>query len=469
MTLLLHNLPSDIILAVVNFMELPDPLSLLLTCSSLYSLSSLRSFWISILETARKKAPIACPLHADLAQYSVESLKLLVVSWLKLRDNWDRAFPQITQPVASTCLPVLAEIIFNVQGTDILVLNMGGNILCWDAKLAVPFPFAPIDTSGGHITDVSPPSEVRGVCTLALITAQVRPPHIAHKYVVTIRHEEGKLTGYSSERSEVSSPDGPHFQSLFVTQEAVGSIVSMEAESECMVSLGAVNGSSSLISDSVSTLKLHHTIASNTHLIVCFAYKGHLFNLLEDGLSVQIQHISRRSLRSGHCEEFALFNCEILSPSNNLIPFCFMIPSTPFYGVGAVFVRLEWDDEDESNSRIAFTFLPTTLTHATDDGISSPLAFDSPCVTEYVPGRLVNLGLVWMDHSGFNVAVVVQSDMPRLLAVRYHPKMKRVSVHTLTVPDTVQLNDLHSVCIDDTAGAVHLIDRQGIFSTLRYI
>jgi hypothetical protein len=73
-----------------------------------------------------------------------------------------------------------------------------------------------------------------------------------------------------------------------------------------------------------------------------------------------------------------------------------------------------------------------------------------------------------MDHSGFNVAMVVQSPL-RLVLLRYHPETRTTSVHTLAVPDTIELNNLSSVCVDDTAGAVHVVDRQGLISTLRYI
>ncbi|KAJ6593256.1 hypothetical protein B0H19DRAFT_1246049 [Mycena capillaripes] len=81
--------------------------------------------------------------------------------------------------------------------------------------------------------------------------------------------------------------------------------------------------------------------------------------------------------------------------------------------------------------------------------MSSPLAFDSPCVTD-----------------GFNIIAVINLG---LVLVRYHSETKRTSSHTLTVPDTVDLNDLHVVCVNDTAGAVHLIDTPGLFSTLRYV
>jgi len=137
------------------------------------------------------------------------------------------------------------------------------------------------------------------------------------------------------------------------------------------------------------------------------------------------------------------------------------------------FVRVEWggDQPDNSDSFTSFTFLPNTLTHASDDGISSPLAFNSPSATQYVPGAIADFNLVWLDHSGFNAAAVIQSQSnpPRLVLVRYHPETRSTSWHTLTVPDTIDLNDLNGLCIDDTVGAIHLVNREGLFSTLRYV
>lgn len=200
---------------------------------------------------------------------------------------------------------------------------------------------------------------------------------------------------------------------------------------------------------------------------MCFSYNGHLYNLLEDGISVQIQHISRENLRSRRYDEWGLYKSDILAPRTPYIPFCFILPSTPFYGVSAVFVRVSHDSE----STISFTFLPNTLTYASDDGVASPIAFDLPCPTEYIAGTLNNMALLWMDHSGSNVVVVVESDEndAALMLVRYHSETASTSSHILAVPDSIDLHALNSVCVDDTAGAVHLVDGLGVFWTLHYV
>ncbi|KAJ7350724.1 hypothetical protein DFH08DRAFT_806723 [Mycena albidolilacea] len=100
------DLPTEIILEVVHFLELPDPISLVQfdqTCSYLYALSDQHSFWISVLETTRMKSLIACPPYTDLSRFPLETLKSLVFSWKKLQYNWNQDFPQIVGSVTSTC------------------------------------------------------------------------------------------------------------------------------------------------------------------------------------------------------------------------------------------------------------------------------------------------------------------------------------------------------------------------------
>lgn len=202
--------------------------------------------------------------------------------------------------------------------------------------------------------------------------------------------------------------------------------------------------------------------------MVSFPYKGHLYILVENGESVQIQHIFQRNLCSGRCEESGLYESEINSSYIHravAAAYCYMVPSTPFYGIAAAFVRLQRTDDF---TRItSFTFLPTTATQASDDGVSSPLAFDSPCVSAYLAGELANISLIWLDHSGFNVVAVIRPY--KLVLVRYHPETRSTSSHILTVPDTIDLELVTSVCVDDTAGAVYLVDTGGQLWALRYV
>ncbi|KAF8150529.1 hypothetical protein K438DRAFT_2027183 [Mycena galopus ATCC 62051] len=449
MTTPLSAHPTDIILEIVNFLELSDALSLLLTCSALYSLSVQRSFWISVLNTARNKSPIPCAPHTDLFQFTLEALKGLVFSWQKLQDNWNLTSPQFMQSVTCTHLSGATAMLFDPQGTDILVLSSKESVFCWDAKLAIPFPFPAIDYCGS-IHAVSSAMYSPGVCTIVVSTHE-RPLHTAHRYVITIEHADGKVIGVSHEVAELPTADGGFEAFSFVTEDVVGSIVVADDAKDCIITVGPVSDDNHL-GESTTVFNLHRSV-SRRALIDCFAYKGHLYILLEDGLSVQIQHISRTSVRSGCCEESGQYICDemILAKNPSFTAFSSLTPSTPFYGVSAVFIHLDGNLHDASSLTL-FTFLTNTLTYAPDDGVSSPLAFDSPTVTEYVPA-----------------VVRSQSDPPRLVLVRYHPKTRSTSVHTLIVPSSIDLTHVDGLCVDESAGAVHLIDREGILSTMRYV
>ncbi|KAF8161727.1 hypothetical protein K438DRAFT_1859339 [Mycena galopus ATCC 62051] len=469
MTLTLYTLPTDILLDVLDYLRLPDHLYLLLKCSTLYHrLSNERGFWISIISTTIKKS---CPLHADLSKRTLGEVKGLVVSWLKLQYNWNQPFPQMFQTVTYTRLSSVAEIISNVQGTDILVLNMEGKIFCWDVELATPFPFPAIETNGGHVTCISAPLVTPGVfsLTVRLDTFGTFISPTAHRYVITIKHENKKAISFTTRfpELEVSLLYDRH-ESLFLTEDVVGSISRGHDARYCTIKFGTVRGDNRR-PHSEHVVNLSHSRRGNNYrLDASFTYKGHLYHLYQVNFLVQIQHVSRDSLRSGHCEPSGRYNLRLGSSRECGRNGCFVIPGTPFYGISAVFV-CEWTGDTDCYT--SFTFLPNTLTHAWDAGESSPLAFDAPSVTEHVLGRLTGPRLA-IDHTGFNVAAILQSgpkheNPPRLVLVRYHPETRTTSVHTLIVPAYIDLDDLTSVCVDSTTGAIHLADNYLL--TLRYV
>ncbi|KAJ6497484.1 hypothetical protein C8R45DRAFT_983037 [Mycena sanguinolenta] len=474
--MILSELPTDLLLEIVKPLPLPDPLALLLTCRSLNALSNEVSFWMSVLKTTRSRSPIACPPDTDLSQYTLERLKNLALSWLRLQNNWDRPFPRIVQPASSAQLPrpEPTQIILAVQGTEILVLTAGEYLFCWDAKLGAPFPFPAVHTAG-QISQIAG-SDMPGVCYVAIIVAVFNGAFAAvdrRRFIITIKHEGGKVTSMTSECFQVSTPQ-LNFESLFAAEDLVGTVGTMEYAQECLVVVDGVGDENRRFPNSSSILKLYRSVPHYAFL-VCVPYEGHLYIILEDASSVQIQHIPRKTLRAGCQDEGYRYHSKIRSIYPNFQQLCYMVPTTPYYGVTAAFVRLHWNYGAETVRFTSFTFLLNTLTDAYDNGSGavSPLEFDPHCVSEYVSGQLVDISLVWQDHSGFNVTAVIQPndplEPPRLVLVRYHPDNRSTSVHELTVPDTIDVKKLESVCIDDTSGAVHLVDTEVRLSTLRYV
>ncbi|KAK7057719.1 F-box domain-containing protein [Favolaschia claudopus] len=464
MPLLLPALPADIILEIVSFLDLPDPILLLLTCSALYRLSHARSFWISILEETRRKYPLPCTPDADLSSFTLEDLKQLASAYQRLQFNWNRGIPQIARPITSDPLPALATILVNLHGTNVFVLEMGTQILCWDSEIAKPLPFPAIEV--GDI-ELCYPIETPTLCTI-LILAETSS-HSSRIYILTITHELKKVTSFTSKVLQPPDVEGD-FKFLFLSQGVLGYMAVTEAEPHSTIALCSADSNPPLYTTHI--MRNQPPVSSEMHLTDCFVYQDHVYSLIEDGKSVQIQHIPRSSLLSGHCENVRHYTCDIdISPFPICDPLCSLSPGTAAYGVGAVFVRLEWDDEVGSNCTTSFTWLPTSLTHTEDDGRSSPLTFGSSCITYRVDGMLENDDLVWLDHSGFEIVAVVNSInfSPRLILLRYHPATKSVSRHYLVVPDKINLRDASGLCVDEATGSLYIIHSEGVFSTLKYV
>ncbi|KAJ7198517.1 hypothetical protein GGX14DRAFT_573394 [Mycena pura] len=330
--------------------------------------------------------------------------------------------------------------------------------------MVTPFSCPALKTTG-IIMGVSAPCELPGVSSVVLLMVQPVAPFLIQRHVVTIEHEEGEPISFSSVFSLVDAPSVPHFETSFVTEDLVGSVVVEDTEDSCLIRTCKIS-SIGLAPDSTSLVKLHRKVFDTHDLALCFVYKGHLYDSVEEGVSIQIQHISRNSLTSGHCKESGL-SVRSIGDRSNYRPFCFILPSTPFYGISAAFIHF---NESFNLDSMKVIFLPSTATHAPDDGEASPLAFASSCKIAYICGRPLNVSLVWMDHSGFNVTVVVDAfEGPALMHVRYHPEMASTSVHKLQVPETINLHTLKAVCVDHTAGTVHVVDDRGVFSTLYYV
>ncbi|KAJ7072862.1 hypothetical protein C8F01DRAFT_1105510 [Mycena amicta] len=466
---MLSDLPPEIILELVTHLPLRDVLSLLSTCRPFHALTNDRSLWISVLNTARLSTPLACPPHTVLSRpiYTLSRLKEIALHNLKLEASWRRERPSPSRPTLTTNFSEPLDIIFNVQGTDIILLNFTESmeVVCWDKKAAKAFPFPAIPT-GGSVGDVAAPCDSDGASTIAFITHQREMPFTRFAHVVTIFHDDIKATGIEATRTEIETRSA-HFESIFVSEDMFGCGVMNDIDNHLTLTV-CPRGVDARLSEDLSHLVDIHRLLNSDEVTLCFVYKGHIYNLLENGTTAQVQHFSRNTIRSGRFEECQIWHCDIPGLENS-DPFSLMLPSTPFYGVGAVFVR--WLGNEIAESTVTLAFLPCALTHLPDNGDNSPLGFDLPCQLACISGRPANaMTLVWMDHGGFNVTIVVETpDGPALKLVRYHPRATATtSVHDLEVPPFINLLELNTVCVDETAGTVNLIDAAGAMTTLYY-
>ncbi|KAJ7647823.1 hypothetical protein FB45DRAFT_860882 [Roridomyces roridus] len=451
-------------LEVMRHLAIPDVVRLLQvrhgTTRAL--LSHECTFWILLVEATRATYPLGCPRYADLSQYNLQTLKDLITSRFKLQRNWNLEFPKVVD-LQVTSLDECVKILGLVQGTPIALVHMPKteDVACWDVQLGAQFPFPPIKV-GGKLNNVSEPFvSSYGVCSFVVVGGKVEDTSKGERwqYIITIKHDNRKATGFDSVRTATAYPTSPD-GSIFLTRDVIGALIANKREDHCTIVTSKIGDGPG--SESESPMKLNCTASefSDRHLMVAFTCRGHFFNILEDGSRAQIQHVSRERLT--HSEKVAtVYEADILDVGKTCRPMYPILPSCPSYGVAAAFVR-----EAKVRDETTFTFLPATPINSPtgDDGVSSPLTFPFPCPTARVPGRTIDPSLMCMDHGGLNIVGVLQDpnpmNSPNLVLVHYHPETQTTSVHYPDVPPSLDLDEMQNLWADDTAGVIYLIGKE---------
>ncbi|KAF7290120.1 AGC/PKA protein kinase [Mycena chlorophos] len=490
---MLATIPVDIVYQIIQHLELVDAVPLLLTCKVLHQLATERNFWILSLNTARTKSALRCPPNEYLGAFSLAKLQDIAASKLRLDRNWATARPRLVQPcTVKTKLPERTIIIHNVQGTDVLLLYALGSreVYCWDKREGRLFPGLEHKIAmEGVITSVSAPadSDGRSCESVSLLVRSNTLSRTFRQFIITIRYEDGKAVSMEHYSFGASKPPQAiqGIASLFFNADVSG-CVSRDAQDNIWLSIAPRPKNEPEIAFQ-QVVNLHGD--AERRMTCNFTYRGHIYNareeLQEDDVNkqpgVKILHVSRQMVQSGNYEQaYEASNLyrvahdsdegaewEWAGPS-----ICFNLPTKPEYGICALFVGV-------TEATVDFTFVPCALADAPDDdegddGVVSPLAFPHPLKVARVPGSLVNRTIIWLDHSGCNAATVIEGpNGVALTLVRYHPGTASgdpawTSQHQLEVPDDIDLKQIRSCCIDDSAGTVHLITEEGDFFTLNY-
>ncbi|KAJ7188920.1 hypothetical protein C8R46DRAFT_1024139 [Mycena filopes] len=340
------------------------------------------------------------------------------------------------------------EFIVAVAGTDILLLRVADRLVCWDRRIAEPCQLPSLE-SHGLIVHVSSPLAVAATGEFSVAFLTSNDPHrtATHGHFATITHDAGNAVSFTTIAFEIAVSN-IQLISAFIVEAGVGTekvpvggtVAISDGESELEITLWKQEEESQM-----STLRVKiDDEFSETKGAVAFTFKDHLYHLIEDDHSVKIHHISRRVLlspsRTAPGTLSAVSTLEIPGPES--APGSRMLPSAPLYGVAAVFFRCQ--DWDKNMAQI--TFVPTTVTDAPEDGASSPLVFDTPCVSHSLQGYC---SPVWLDHSGCNLVLVSNN---QLVLLRYHPDTQSISKHTLSSnilePDLMAQSDTTSTSAD---------------------
>ncbi|KAJ7145577.1 hypothetical protein C8R44DRAFT_863451 [Mycena epipterygia] len=92
----LSDIPVDVLMEITGYLDLPDSLQLVATCSTCRILAGERYFWIVALNRLEQlhRRPLPCPPGTDITSLPLATLKKFAVHAYKLKKNWASEFPR---------------------------------------------------------------------------------------------------------------------------------------------------------------------------------------------------------------------------------------------------------------------------------------------------------------------------------------------------------------------------------------
>jgi hypothetical protein len=278
---------------------------------------------------------------------------------------------------------------------------------------------------------------------------------------------------------------GFYYEEAFLHEDVGGFIGVNQHDSQCVVQAFNLTTRESLRMETkikyvrlpvhwLKVLLIYHQPLDDSAQFACFGFEGHLYVAVEEEACLYLHQFPRDTLPYGSLTR--KHSTLDLSPKGPFAldaqdvpydPLCITLPSTASYGVSAVFIRhAQGYGRDPADTIIRFS--PNRLA----DDPESPLSFhDSIGLTATLPGTLYNLRLplIWLDHSGSNLVALMEfSETLSLKLVRYDRHRASVSVHELQIPSSIDLRTITTLAIDETLGAVILVDATGVLLFLPY-
>ncbi|KAJ6566712.1 hypothetical protein B0H19DRAFT_1066997 [Mycena capillaripes] len=166
------EIPLDAILEISCFLDFRDAFHLLVTCSSLESLLSLKDFWLKTLVRFQTVhlLPLPCPIGANIFDMPVDALRKLAIHAYTLKKNWttERATPVSIRTIT---LDGECRRIFVIPGSNLVVTSDHQRLVCWDTQSGAcirVIQLCPDDEDRTYFSVQSPPFHLPGQSFIAL-------------------------------------------------------------------------------------------------------------------------------------------------------------------------------------------------------------------------------------------------------------------------------------------------------------
>ncbi|KAF8875307.1 hypothetical protein BD779DRAFT_1678313 [Infundibulicybe gibba] len=452
------NCPQDILMEITSHLNLKDLVAFLSICPAFKTLMDSRSLWIYLLERMEMRRPLACPVGTIVQDLGIDKLQEIAQRTGRLEANWNSEAPLILGAVKSTNWNLQrAEILHIIPGTGLAIIRTLNKITCCNLDDLE----SPVDLHVGPVIHVAHYDELD--CHLmALVTAR-RQEKGSINYLHVFRVKYGNETNTTIERI-FHAPLRNCGNGLFINKDVVG-LITLHASYINVHATNFITEATSLIRISVG-----YPIHVASHL--CSYMQGRMLSIvIADGSEYDIFGCPADEIPFGNTHTSQLGGERILE--------------------GDVIRTGRIDDRESHTSDLEVVMLNQcplglyTIIQFEYRGRFAALfrfwpagnqdALTTLRLKGIIPYRDDKLPLIASSASGSCVAFILDQT-PRLgrfgaimsLYLVTFTNPDKICVHLPEVPDYINLEDVHSIGVDEHCGIIYLLTESGNVFAIPY-
>ncbi|KDQ51569.1 hypothetical protein JAAARDRAFT_73549 [Jaapia argillacea MUCL 33604] len=467
----LLELPCDVVLAILKFIEFDDILSLLATCTALRSLSDSRVLWLDVLQQMKtdESQPLPCFEHQDLSLLELQSLQKIAMHKRRLERNWHTESPRVRGSIQAYSFDQHLEVLWVIPGSTLVLLHhfTQSMLVLWDFAESEALDMLPVGRTVYRFRISPKPGQQRMV--LLASDSEYSGDGLATDFrVVDINYLPEGRRPFIHHRMHV--PLYPSNAYPFVDGDEFG-FVSDNYDETFDVKIFHL-GTQTCYHFQVAV----GPIIAGFHLR-SFLYDGDFYLSIDDEEGFRVHHFPFPLYSASKVHQttivndvpFILYSKTRVSESSTLDS---GVPISRLTAISSDY------DGDPLHPHTSLHFWPVSA-------ISTP---GTPSL-QFYPGFETTLHgqicgsltpdeghlLLFRAASGRHALFlrwmgmdVVESDRYRLTLVHYHRDASALKLRDLPLPHFIPLAEVNSIALDDRRGVVILADSLGTLYTISY-
>ncbi|KAM6502568.1 hypothetical protein JOM56_002545 [Amanita muscaria] len=220
----LLDLPSCLLLDLIQFLEVEDATRLSMTCRLLHNLfeNYERTFWIATLKKTCQTRPLPCPSHEDITKYDTQAVLNLARHFNRLNYNWKQERPQVVGRVRTLTVDKNLDSIAQIAGTPYVITHSILKCRLSVSSMENGKRLCSIDADR-RVSDLSTGWPEHGKFTIALLTHfEFFLEDGLFIRVLTVDYSGPKVTMNITFETNLESSDTRHYRAVFLNADVVG-------------------------------------------------------------------------------------------------------------------------------------------------------------------------------------------------------------------------------------------------------